>query len=44
MTADITKTGGFVLLKNRIGFIFILDSMGSNLDESGGKKINIYGK
>jgi hypothetical protein len=34
MIADITKTGGLVLLKNRTGPIFILDSIWKNLDQN----------
>ena len=34
MTADIIKTGGLVLLKNRTCWIFILDSMEEVLVEN----------
>ena len=43
MIADITKTGGLVLLKKRTGWIFILDSMEKIWLKTGFKMENLYG-
>jgi len=45
MIADITKTGGLVLLKNRTGSIFILDSIKyEGIQTKEGNKVKIYTK